>query len=495
MNVIKLQGGLGNQFFQYAFGKAQQENGIDVRFDDFWFEHRKTKRHKDKWDLFPRENRLGMFNTTVNVHPLHQEVIQDTGVDLDLLKVDNRDFVGYWSDLRYSEHILPILRKEFCLKEEFYTNEFLQLKEQITKAPSVSVHIRRGDYIGRKGFNILPLSYYFKAIRETKGDLFIFSDDIAWCKQTFKKDYFSREVTFVELEDYLSFELMRLCSHNIIANSTFSWWAAYLNDNPDKIVITPLGWEIKRKKDVSIMIAYYDRPKQLMKTLDSLKQYDPNEFNVVIVDDASPNGFELPELPYEVKVVKLEKKLCLNPVVAFNIGFLEVLKNRPTYIIFQGVDCYHKGDLIKYVKEQMSASSYISFGCYSLSQDDDPDTPIILKNKAAMSNGKRGWYNHPIYKPMMYNFCSAISTDNLIKLNGFDERFKDGNAYEDNYFLHQVKTLGLEVSITDKPFVYHQYHPVLSKPKGATDKNRALYADLQREQTYRAVHILTEDLE
>jgi len=492
VNVIKLQGGLGNQLFQYAFGKAQQANGIDVAFDHSWHELRKTKRKKTKWDLYPREYRLNKFNTTVPICKLTQEPIFDEGVDLKLLHKDGFDFVGYWSDLKYSEHILPLLRKEFCVKEQFYTREFLQLKEQIQKSPSVSVHVRRGDYIGREGFTVLPFEYYYEAIQQTEGDLFIFSDDLPWCKEMFKEGYFSRKITFIELEDYLCFELMKLCSHNIISNSTFSWWAAYLNDNPNKAVFTPLGWELS-KRLVTIMIAYYNRPKQLEKTLNSLKQYNPKDFNVVIVDDASSEDFVLPELPYEVKLIKLQKKLCLNPVVAFNIGFLEVLKNRPVYVIFQGVDCYHKGDLISYVKN-MNPTSYISFGCYSLAKEDDPDLPIKLEPKAAMSNGARGWYNHPEYKPMAYNFCSAITTENLIKLNGFDERFKDGNAYEDNYFLHQVHTLGLKVIITDEPFVYHQFHPVLSKPNGATDRNRIMYKRLRELGTHKAKHSLTENL-
>ena len=492
MNVVALQGGLGNQLFQYAFGRAQQVNGIDVRFSCLWFERRKAKRKKDKWDLFPREYRLDKFNTTITMGSLDREAVRDEGVDLSLLTLDDNYFVGYWSDMKYSEHILPILRKEFCLKEQFYTKEFIQLKKQITESPSVSVHVRRGDYIGREGFYVLPFEYYYEAIQQTEGDLFIFSDDIPWCKEMFKEGYFSRKVTFVELEDYLCFELMKLCSHNIISNSTFSWWAAYLNDNPNKAVFTPLGWEVS-KKLVTIMITHYNRPKQLEKTLNSLKQYNPADFNVVIVDDDSTEDVVLPKLPYDVKLVKLKNRKWLNPVIAFNTGFVEVLKNRPVYVIFQGVDCYHKGDLISYVKN-MKPNSYISFGCYSLAKGDNPDLPIVLEQKASMNNGERGWYNHPEHKPMAYNFCSAITTENLIKLNGFDERFKDGNAYEDNYFLHQIKLLGLEVIITGEPFVYHQFHPVLAKPSGATNRNRALYSRLSEFKTHKAKHFVTANL-
>ena len=90
------------------------------------------------------------------------------------------------------------------------------------------------------GYSNLPMKYYFSAIKELKGDLFIFSDDIPWCKNTFIKQYFpNRTITFVDMEDYLCFELMRFCKHNIISNSTYSWWAALLNTYIDKKVIRP----------------------------------------------------------------------------------------------------------------------------------------------------------------------------------------------------------------------------------------------------------------
>jgi hypothetical protein len=79
-----------------------------------------------------------------------------------------------------------------------------------------------------------------RALSNVKGDIFIFSDDIPWCKQKFN-DFYSN-ITYVDLDDYLSFELMRLCKHNVTTNSTFSYWAAILNDNPDKIVVSPYKW-------------------------------------------------------------------------------------------------------------------------------------------------------------------------------------------------------------------------------------------------------------
>jgi len=488
MNVIKIYGGLGNQLSQYAFAMAQKVNGIDVRFTIDFYKHE----IKGQWSNFPRKLRLPMFNLDLPIATKRNGTeIGDNGYDSHLLKMDNCNFSGYWQSKHYHQHILSDLRKLFTLKKEYYTNEFLQLKKQITETQSVSVHIRRGDYIGREGFEVLPFLYYLESIKKVKGDLFIFSDDMEWCRQYFKESYFDRKITFVHLEDYLDFELMKLCDHNIISNSTFSWWASYLNENPNKEIIAPKGWQLN-KKLVTIMVAYYNRPLLLEKTLRSFLQYNPENFDVVIVDDASSEDIKLPTLPYDVEVIKLKNRSWLNPVIAFNTGLIEVAKRKSEFVILQGVDCYHAGNLIEYVKK-MKSNSYISFGCYALSKDENPEKPVI-KNKLANVQNTSSWYNHPTIRPVAYNFCSAMTTKNLVRLNGFDERFMKGNAYEDNYFLHQVRSLGLKVIITEEPIVYHQWHPSLTKPSGATDMNRKLYSSLINRKQYRAKHILTPNL-
>jgi hypothetical protein len=92
-----------------------------------------------------------------------------------------------------------------------------------------------------------------------------------------------------------------------------------------------------------------------------------------------------------------------------------------------------------------------------------------------------------------YNFCSAITTKSLIKLNGFDERFKDGCAYEDNYFLHQITMLGLKIEVTADPFVLHQYHSLAWDPS-KWGINQRVFETLRQGKEYRAKHLLTPDL-
>ena len=248
MNVIKVMGGLGNQLFQYAFGVAQRENGILVKYETSFYDISK----KQKW---PRHYLLDKFNTYVRSCLFLSEFKticeSRVGFNLNLLKSDRYNFDGYWQYLEYYTAILPILQKELTLKPEFYTPAYIAFRDVIENSNSIAIHIRRGDYLVQT-WGILPVRYYFEAL-SILGDLenkryFIFSDDIEWCESIFTENYFDTMITFVDIEDYLSFELMRLCKHQIIASSTFSWWAAFLNNNPDKTVVAPDKWLGGEKK-------------------------------------------------------------------------------------------------------------------------------------------------------------------------------------------------------------------------------------------------------
>ena len=256
MNVIRIMGGLGNQLFQYAFGKAQMLNGIDVAFTPPTDEEIKRNKRRQQW---PRPYNLNKFQVDLKHSDfLNQETIHEaeygTGFaglrklelghpDMSLLRRINCNFEGYWQWPDYFQDFLPVLRKEFCVKEEFYTGEFLKCKEEISNdANSVSVHVRRGDYVLQRGFNDLPFSYYFEALAFTKGNIYIFSDDIPWCREKFKEEYLNRKITFIQLVDYLDFELIKLCTHHVFANSTFSLWVGLLNDNPNSVIVVPSGW-------------------------------------------------------------------------------------------------------------------------------------------------------------------------------------------------------------------------------------------------------------
>ena len=281
MNVVRVMGGLGNQLFQYAFGKAQMRNGIDVQFKlPTGKEVARSGTRRKEW---PRPYCLDKFclelqpSEYLKQETIHEHMIVGAGFsgirkledghDLSLLKRTDCNFEGYWQHIVYFQDFLPLLRKEFQIKKEFQTEEFLRLSKEITSCKdSVSMHVRRGDYVLQGGFHELPFKYYFEALSLTKGDIYIFSDDIPWCKEKFKEEYISRKITFVQLEVHLDFALMRLCKHHIIANSTLSYMMAILEDHLDNVIVVPSGWISGARElgDKELMekangMYYYDR--------------------------------------------------------------------------------------------------------------------------------------------------------------------------------------------------------------------------------------------
>jgi hypothetical protein len=130
-----------------------------------------------------------------------------------------------------------------------------------------------------------------------------------------------------------------------------------------------------------------------------------------------------------------------------------------------------------------------------LAQNETPEN-VVINNRSALHNGDSAWYNHSEFRPVGFHFCSAIAAGNLKKINGFDERFNDGIAYEDNYFVHQIKSLGLNIKIINYPFVFHQFHysNTVEDITELVEKNRLLYLELSQGNDYKAHHILTQSL-
>jgi len=231
MNVIKLMGGLGNQLYQYAFGQVQKANGIEVAYDRSWFDHRQKGS--------PREYHLDKFDIEVSFSPfLNQQEIHEKGYEPVLLTVDNCNFWGYWQYPSYYQPILKGLQSTLKVKESFYTTDYISLLKTAENRVATGIHVRRGDYLTTTGFKTLPLAYYFQALQEANSDLiYIFSDDMPWVTENFKRSYFPQELVYVYLQDYLSWDLMRRCQNLIIANSSFSQWAAFVNENKNKKII------------------------------------------------------------------------------------------------------------------------------------------------------------------------------------------------------------------------------------------------------------------
>jgi len=257
---------------------------------------------------------------------------------------------------------------------------------------------------------------------------------------------------------------------------------------------------------ITIVMAYYQRRAQLQRTLQSFTHSAYKDFNVIIVDDASADDIVLPDVPFEVTVIKNKEK-SRNSVPVFNKGFSAALAYAPDVIVIHNPECYHVGDVLLRAST-VRDDEYISFGCYMIDRrttqaDHDIMTVIAGNNYITTTNelgdwgDRNGWCNHPVIDPVAFHYCCAITTDNLIKLNGFDERFMFGLSYDDDYFVRQVRNLGLKIEITEYPFVVHQWHENTQKMSNYNSlwiMNEKIIHELIPLNEYRAKHLITPDL-
>lgn len=285
--VVQLIGGLGNQMFQYAAGRSLAHRlDLPLKLDLSKFEEYKLRNYKlnhlsieeyyatpDDLESFsiPEKGWERLWYRVQNfVLPWHSKKVikqrkwsYDEGFHL----IRNSCLLkGYWQSEKYFKNIEEIIRNEFQVKEEIDgTNK--NYLEKINNSNSVSIHIRRGDYVTNPGTNkvhgFLGEEYYKKAIQYFESEIeapefFVFSDDIEWARENLRAN---NSIVFVdhngEEKDYEDLRLMMNCKYHIIANSSFSWWGAWLGKYPEKKVIAPNQWyserEMKRRENVEIV--------------------------------------------------------------------------------------------------------------------------------------------------------------------------------------------------------------------------------------------------
>ena len=234
MLTCNLIGGLGNKMFQIATTYSLSlDNNDESVFEITQFSNAHQPINSYTENIF----RFVKFGIT-NCNKTYQEPFFHYS---EIPYTTNLKLYGYFQSEKYflhnREQILDLYAIDEKSKEEIYKKYGKFLKEK-----TCSIHIRRGDYLGLPEHHpICSIEYYNQAISNfDKETIFlVFSNDIEWCKKNFKGPQF----IFIEGEkDYIDLWLMSLCENNIIANSSFSWWAAWLNTNPNKIVITPKNW-------------------------------------------------------------------------------------------------------------------------------------------------------------------------------------------------------------------------------------------------------------
>ena len=266
MIIVKINGGLGNQLQQYALSEKLRLLGKEVKLDVSWFsDHVEKLSNRDlELNYFPnisyeicseeeKKQILGNRNKAVKI--LERLGLKDKKLyvehqmyDETILSMDDMVLEGYFACEGYYADIIPYLQEKLQFpKSENKENEIISKRIQSTQ--SVSLHIRRGDYLNPENKSIFDgictEVYYEQAVKKMKEwvknpHFYIFSDDPEYARDK----YVGEEYTVVDInhgkDSFFDMYLMSLCKHNICANSTFSFWGARLNPNEDKIMIRPL---------------------------------------------------------------------------------------------------------------------------------------------------------------------------------------------------------------------------------------------------------------
>jgi hypothetical protein len=284
MIIINIIGGLGNQMFQYATGRAVSHRlGVPLKIDTRGLLGYQLHQGFQLDRLFNCQGYVATYDELTSVlgwqsSELAQRVLKRpmlSGLRSKNFMVEpsfnywsginqlngDKYLYGYWQSEKYFSEFADLIRKDFTFKLPL-TLENAEVSGKISQSNAVSLHVRRGDYVtnSKNSFiGICSIDYYQAAIRYLSKRIsnpifFVFSDDIDWVRQNLSIQY---EKYFIEHnqaeKSHFDMQLMSLCQHNIIANSSFSWWGAWLNENPNKMVIVPKQWFASGKDDSDLI--------------------------------------------------------------------------------------------------------------------------------------------------------------------------------------------------------------------------------------------------
>ncbi len=345
MIIVNVSGGLGNQFFQYAAGlrlAKKWKTELKVRLD--WYD-----KNKDWPWLLPLYNIRESIATKEEYewlaeHAPNSALGREMNTQIFMPEVldypDNVCLRGCWESERYFPDISNELRKQFTLRQPLGAAARYWQEKILAADCSVSIHVRQGDFAYNPRMNrnkllfaVLPIDYYRECLnilrRQHKNlTLFIFSNNLHWCKENLHFDIPTEHVEGEGIRDFEELRLMSLCKHNIIANSTFSWWGAWLNQNPNKQVFVPIPsafigtdnlyrhFSVKRNKNsplqsdkwirvpfdqdnqpivnmrpyFSLLLIVNDDIATIEETLATVISQDYRFYEIIIIDNASTDG-------------------------------------------------------------------------------------------------------------------------------------------------------------------------------------------------------------
>jgi hypothetical protein len=279
MIVVGLKGGLGNQLFQYALGRRlAMEQGCPLIIDDRALNSDPLRNYAlNQFQIaYPLAKPLSypLHGLGIYLNPIYKSLpfAQSLTIanekrfafDPEILESEGNIYLnGYWQSERYFLPIRQTLLEDLQLAKPL-NSEQAALAQQIRQTNAVSLHIRRGDYVSdsttHSYHGLCDLDWYMRTVNAITQDIskphfYIFSDDYAWATKNLN---LSHPTHFIEPQkdgyESIDMHLMSLCKHNIIANSSFSWWGAWLNQNPHKKVIAPANWFANAPHDTRDLI-------------------------------------------------------------------------------------------------------------------------------------------------------------------------------------------------------------------------------------------------
>ena len=274
MKIVKILGGLGNQMFQYALYLALKNKFpnekilVDCTYFKTYHLHTGLELHRVFGLKLPYANYFDLMKVSRPVFsfklsrvirkilpPRKTECLEAVDYTFNQHVFDNGDkyYDGYWQNYKYFENCKEVIIEAFSFKIPLNHNSSMILSSlSNSEQESVSIHVRRGDYLKSKNYaGLCGVDYYKRAIQYVNSQLnnpvyFLFSDDMAWSKEYITPMLNGYKVYYVDWNKNenapLDMLLMSKCKHNIIANSSFSWWAAYLNQNSGAIICAPRKW-------------------------------------------------------------------------------------------------------------------------------------------------------------------------------------------------------------------------------------------------------------
>lgn len=286
MIIANIIGGLGNQMFQYATGRALAlARGQSLRLDIAGFAEYGLHQGFELQRIFHCDAEIATIADVRRILgwravPFIKRVLARP----DFGALRNRGFVvephfhywpgirsvpdasylhGYWQSEKYFIDASAVLRADFTFKQPM-SRDNTAWADRIGRCTAVSLHVRRGDYASdprtHATHGLCPLDYYHAAMRHVtecveKPEFFVFSDDIAWARSNLDISFPVHYIDHNRAEEsYNDMRLMSLCQHHILANSSFSWWGAWLNPRPDKVVVAPARWFANGNRSVDDLL-------------------------------------------------------------------------------------------------------------------------------------------------------------------------------------------------------------------------------------------------